>query len=50
MPFPVKLYVYDLSDGMVIAMSAHVVGRQNDGTVYGSLVRATVVRSTVANL
>ena len=36
---------------MVLAMSTHVVGRQIDGTVYGSLVRAiSVVRSTDASL
>jgi hypothetical protein len=31
MPSPVKLYVYDLSNGMVRAMSTQVVGRQIDG-------------------
>lgn len=31
MPSPVKLYVYDLSNGMVRAMSMQVVGRQIDG-------------------
>ena len=30
MPSPVKLYVYDLSNGMVLAISTHVVGRQID--------------------
>jgi hypothetical protein len=30
MPSPVKLYVYDLSNGMVRAMSMQVVGRQID--------------------
>ena len=31
MSSPVKLYVYDLSNGMVRAMSMQVVGRQIDG-------------------
>ncbi len=31
MPSPVKLYVYDLSNGMVRAMSMKLVGRQIDG-------------------
>ncbi len=31
MSSPVKLYVYDLSNGMVRAMSMQLVGRQIDG-------------------
>lgn len=31
MPSPVKLYVYDLSNGIAKAMSMQVVGRQIDG-------------------
>ena len=30
-PSPVKLYAYDLSNGMVRAMSTQLVGRQIDG-------------------
>jgi hypothetical protein len=31
MASPVKLYVYDLTNGMVRAMSSQLVGRQIDG-------------------
>ncbi|KAI0300183.1 PUL domain-containing protein [Russula brevipes] len=38
MPSPVKLYVYDLSNGMVRAMSMQLVGRQIDGIWHTSVV------------
>ncbi|KAH9969699.1 PPPDE putative peptidase domain-containing protein [Russula dissimulans] len=38
MPSPVKLYVYELSNGMVRAMSMQLVGRQIDGIWHTSVV------------
>ncbi|KAI0304337.1 PPPDE putative peptidase domain-containing protein [Multifurca ochricompacta] len=38
MPFPVKLYVYDLSNGLARAMSMQLTGRQIDGIWHTSVV------------
>ncbi|KAI0051384.1 DUF862-domain-containing protein [Auriscalpium vulgare] len=38
MPFPVKLYVYDLSNGLARTMSMQLTGRQIDGVWHTSVV------------